>query len=334
MGNAPQSGRNGSEGRRRGPDRRRRSRGARSGAHAPHPGSRSCLRRAHRSRDGLCISAARGRRAVPRRRSSELPAPAVDGGDRCDAASGLVSAVDPDLHVVTTVGGGQHEYDLLLLALGARTIEAVPGTLTFTGPKEGPALARILKEAVNGEITSIAFAVPPGASWPMPLYELALLTRAYLVDRGTTGVEITLVTPEASPLEIFGATVGEVVAELLEARGIDLRLATTPVTFLGGSLEVEPPAGSRRIGSSRCPGSKARRCAAFTRICTGSSRWTSTEPSLLRTTSMRPGISPRSRSSRVVSRRSRPTRPRRRWRHRRALRLRRRRSGQSCAGCS
>jgi len=151
--------------------------------------------------------------------------------------------VDPDLHVVTTVGGGQHEYDLLLLALGARTIEAVPGTLTFTGPKEGPALARILKEAVNGEITSIAFAVPPGASWPMPLYELALLTRAYLVDRGTTGVEITLVTPEASPLEIFGATVGEVVAELLEARGIDLRLATTPVTFLGGSLEVEPPGG-------------------------------------------------------------------------------------------
>ena len=156
---------------------------------------------------------------------------------------GLVTEVDPDLHLVTTEKGDQLPYDLLLLALGARTVEAVPGTLTFTGPKEDTALSRILEDAVHGEIKSIVFALPPGASWPMPLYELALLTRAYLVDRGTTGVEVTLVTPEASPLEIFGPSVGEAVAELLEARGIDLRLETTPLTFLAGGLELDPPGG-------------------------------------------------------------------------------------------
>jgi sulfide:quinone oxidoreductase len=156
---------------------------------------------------------------------------------------GLVTEVDPDLHLVTTEFGDQLPYDLLLLALGAHPFEAVPGALTFTGPKEDAALARVLEDAVHGEITSIVFALPPGASWPMPLYELALLTRAYLVDRGTTGVNVTLVTPETSPLGIFGPSVGEAVAELLEARGIDLRLETTPLTFLSGSLELDPPGG-------------------------------------------------------------------------------------------
>lgn len=156
---------------------------------------------------------------------------------------GLVTEVEPDLHLVTMESGEKLPYDLLLLALGARTIEAVPGALTFAGPKDGPALARVLEAAVYGEITSIVFAVPPGASWPMPLYELALLTRAYLVDRGTTGISVTLVTPEESPLALFGATASEAVADLLEARGIELRLKTTPLTFLSGSLEVDPPGG-------------------------------------------------------------------------------------------
>ena len=156
---------------------------------------------------------------------------------------GLVTEVDPDLHLVTTADGGHLPYDLLLLALGARTVEAVPGAVTFTGPKEDGALQSILEDAVHGEIKSIVFALPPGASWPMPLYELALLTRAYLVDRGTTGVKVTLVTPEASPLDIFGPSIGEAVSELLEARGIELRLETTPLTFLGGSLELDPPGG-------------------------------------------------------------------------------------------
>ena len=156
---------------------------------------------------------------------------------------GLVTGVDPDLHLVTTASGELLSYDLLLLALGTRTIEALPGALTFTGPKSGPSLAAVLEEAVYGQIERIVFAIPPGAAWPMPLYELALLTRSYLVDRGASSVSVALVTPEASPLDLFGEQVGEVVAELLEERGIELRTSTSPLAFLGGSLEVDPPGG-------------------------------------------------------------------------------------------
>jgi hypothetical protein len=38
--------------------------------------------------------------------------------------------------------------------------------------------------------------VPWGAVWSLPIYELALMTAAYLAERGLGCVELALVTPE------------------------------------------------------------------------------------------------------------------------------------------
>src|SRR5438552_6587108 len=105
------------------------------------------------------------------------------------------------------------------------------------------ALEAMLGQALAGEIRRIVFALPAGVAWPLPLYELALLTSAYLVDRGTTGVEIVLVTPEERPLALFGSQASEAIAELLAARGISCRLQTTPVRFEAGVLRVTPDGG-------------------------------------------------------------------------------------------
>jgi hypothetical protein len=51
----------------------------------------------------------------------------------------------------------------------------------------GPALTALLERATAGHLSRIAFVVPAGASWPLPLYELALQTGSYLSDRGTAG---------------------------------------------------------------------------------------------------------------------------------------------------
>ena len=154
--------------------------------------------------------------------------------------SGLVAAVDPERHVVASQDGEELAYDLLLLALGAKPREAVPNALTFRGPEDGPAIAALLDEALAGEVRSIAFALPAGASWPLPLYELALLTGNFLTDRGTRGVAVKLVTPEESPLAIFGAEARDAIRELLERRGIELRLRTTPLSVDEGGLRVAP----------------------------------------------------------------------------------------------
>jgi len=84
----------------------------------------------------------------------------------------------------------------------------------------------------------IAFVVPAGVSWPLPLYELALLTAGYLSDRGTRGVEITIVTPEERPLGLFGSAASGALSELLEIRGIDVETGAATTAWTDGLLSV------------------------------------------------------------------------------------------------
>jgi sulfide:quinone oxidoreductase len=169
----------------------------------------------------------------------------------------IVAEVDSDGHVLRTEAGEELPFDLLLLAPGAVPVDAVPGALCFRGPSEAAALGRLVEEAAGGEIESIAFAVPAGAGWPLPLYELALLTRARLVDGGAPGVAIAIVTPEESPLALFGRNASDALSELLEARGIELRLQTTPLSFGDGALAVAPAgavAADRAVALPRLEG--------------------------------------------------------------------------------
>jgi sulfide:quinone oxidoreductase len=153
---------------------------------------------------------------------------------------GTVVAVDAARHAVTTSEGEDLSYDVLLLALGGRPREAVPNALTFRGPEDGPAFAALLEEALSGEARRLVFALPAGVAWPLPLYELALLTGTYLTDAGTMGVELTVVTPEEAPLALFGTAASDAVRELLDIRGIGLRVRTTPVSFEAGALRLAP----------------------------------------------------------------------------------------------
>ena len=74
----------------------------------------------------------------------------------------------------------------------------------------------------------IVFAVPAANTWPLPLYELALLMAGYLMDHGTRGVEVLLVTPEERPLGVFGVEASQALRELLEIRGVELQTGSAP----------------------------------------------------------------------------------------------------------
>jgi sulfide:quinone oxidoreductase len=171
---------------------------------------------------------------------ASFPLPALVRATGAELRAGTVASVDAESKTLVTDDGGEVPYDVLVVALGARPREAVPGALTFRGPQDGPALASLLEDVVDGRLRRLAFAVPAGATWPLPLYELALLTETYLADRGTMEVELTLVTPEEAPLAIFGRTASEALGELLEARGIGLRVRTTPFRFEHGALQLMP----------------------------------------------------------------------------------------------
>jgi len=72
--------------------------------------------------------------------------------------------------------------------------------------------------------------------WPLPAYELALMTAGEAREMGQE-VRVTVVTPEHAPLSLFGDQASTAVAEELRWAGIELRTAT--VVQHAGELDVE-----------------------------------------------------------------------------------------------
>ncbi|MGH3143517.1 MAG: FAD-dependent oxidoreductase, partial [Gaiellales bacterium] len=153
---------------------------------------------------------------------------------------GTLARVDLDNHRVETADGTELKWDVLLVALGAGAREGIAGGLTFRGPDDRAALTEIVDDALAGRVQSLTFALPTRAAWPLPLYELALMTKIRLEDAGATAVRVDLVTPEAEPLAVFGREASASIKSLLETRGIGLRTQTTPVVFRNGALVVVP----------------------------------------------------------------------------------------------
>jgi sulfide:quinone oxidoreductase len=153
---------------------------------------------------------------------------------------GALAAVDGERKVARTEAGLEIEYDALLLALGARPVEAVPGAFTFRGPADTDRMQALLGEIEAGRLRRIVFAVPGGISWPLPAYELALLTAAFVEAQGVGDVEITLVTPEPAPLALFGPEAGAALQELLAERKIVVHTDSYPDAFESGTLKLVP----------------------------------------------------------------------------------------------
>lgn len=171
-------------------------------------------------------------RHFPIRRLVEL------AGGRLTA--GTLVSVDLDARRGKTDDGIELEWDVLLLAPGAQPREAVPGALTFQGPGSIGPLRDLVDDALAWQVSSIAFALPTPATWPLPLYELALMAAIRLADAGNRDVPLMFVTPEDAPLAVFGREASDSMSRLLDSRGIALQPGTTPVAFRTGLLKVIP----------------------------------------------------------------------------------------------
>ena len=168
-----------------------------------------------------------------------------------------MKGVDSAAKAVHTWDGRRLSFDVLLVAIGARAVTAVPGSAMIQGPGYTGRVRTILRELEDRTVRHVAFAVPAGASWPLPLYELALMTAAHVGERDLRDVTLSLVTPEAAPLEVFGDAASQEVRTLLDGRGVRLHLARTPSRFEDGRLVLasgEPLPAERVIGLPRLVG--------------------------------------------------------------------------------
>ena len=151
-----------------------------------------------------------------------------------------VASVDTQARSVRTVGGEQLHYDALVVASGARRVPTVKGAVLFRGEEDIPAMQQLLDELATGDVRKVVFALPAGASWALPLYELALLTSTHLARHDIDGVSLTLVTPEDRPLAQFDSATSLAVTELLERRGIELITGSHAVGVYGRRLMLVP----------------------------------------------------------------------------------------------
>ena len=150
-----------------------------------------------------------------------------------------VASVDPDTHTVTLSSERSLSYDMLVIAVGARPRVGIPGATTFNSEATGP-FRDMLDNLRRGD--RIVFALPAGITWPLPLYELALITSAWTRPR-RLAVGLEIITPEREPLEMFGSGVSEIVRDLLDERRIRFTSQRTPVSFARGELALR---GGRR----------------------------------------------------------------------------------------
>lgn len=153
---------------------------------------------------------------------------------------GALAAVDADRKRVETEARERISYDALVIALGARAREVLPGALTFRGAPDFAAFAQLLAELERGQAKALAFVLPGESNWPLPLYELALMTARHRAEHHQLRTKITLVTHEAAPLELFGQRASEAIGELLERDGIELVLGRYATSFADDRLQLVP----------------------------------------------------------------------------------------------
>lgn len=148
--------------------------------------------------------------------------------------------VDSARHVAHTSPDGEVPYSMLLVACGAVPKPAVEGALTFRGGSDREGIEQLLRELEAGDVRSVAFAVPAGAAWSLPAYELALMTAAWLARRSVAGAELSIVTPEQEPLHIFGREASDAVGALLAKAGIAVHARSYPIEARDGELVLGP----------------------------------------------------------------------------------------------
>lgn len=161
---------------------------------------------------------------------------------------GELHSLDPVHRVASTKAGEALPYDALLLAPGARQYPQFRHALTIDPARLDAQLHGLIADIEDGYVESVAFLAPNGRFWPLPLYELALLTAHYAYECGVRA-RITIVSPEAVPLQIFGTNASAAVHRLLAQREITFISAALYETLSPQRIAIHP--GHRELRVNR-----------------------------------------------------------------------------------
>ena len=162
--------------------------------------------------------------------------------------TGELGWIDPATRTVHTTDDRAIEYDALILALGARINKRYSHALTIDDRDLDETMHGLIQDVEGDFIHKLAFVSPGRMAWPLPLYELAMMTAGRAYDMNIA-LQTTIVTPEDSPLAIFGSTASSAVAELLA--GANVEMINSAYAEVPSSHEVVINPGDRHLEVDR-----------------------------------------------------------------------------------
>ena len=177
-----------------------------------------------------------------------VPLSRFAGDTGAELVTAAVVGVDDGVGQVRLSDRGTRPFDALLLAPGGRAVAGVDRATTWFPGGDSDVYGGLLRDLEEGYSKRLAIVVPPGAVWPLPAYELALMTAGEAKAMGQEDVHITVVTPEHAPLSLFGDEASAAVADELSQAGVDLKTGVVARSAEGG-LVLEP--GGARLDVQR-----------------------------------------------------------------------------------
>ncbi len=169
-----------------------------------------------------------------------LPAIAADLG--AELVRGRLAAVDLRAREAVTDTGRRLGYDALLIAVGAHSEPAFSRGSTWTPESDPEVYSGLLRDLEEGYTKRVAFVIPHQCAWPLPAYELALMTAWQGHEMNRDDLELTIYTPEAEPLDLFGRAASAAVREDLEAARVQVRTHSELDELPDGRLVLRPDA--------------------------------------------------------------------------------------------
>jgi sulfide:quinone oxidoreductase len=147
--------------------------------------------------------------------------------------------IERDKHTIHTNTGKAIEYDALVLALGAHPVARYKHAVTIDDRRMDETLHGLVQDIEAGNIHSLGFVSPGRMAWPLPLYELALMSAGRAYDAGVE-MSVTIATPEDSPLAVFGLKASSAVARLLERAHVQFVSSAYVQIPKAGVIVVKP----------------------------------------------------------------------------------------------
>ena len=129
--------------------------------------------------------------------------------------------VDTENRHVRTSSGKDLSYDELLVGLGAMMHPSFEHATIVDDARIDELLHGLVQDIEQGLVRHLAVVVPAPAPWPLPAYEIALMSSERAWDMEVQ-MRVTVLTPESRPLAAFGGEASLEAERLLTERHVEV----------------------------------------------------------------------------------------------------------------